>query len=563
MAGEARRPSGADDEEPADELFRTLSAPAAVNRDDPPADKPATYLLEDRDVQKPKYGLEDIETLSEEDQCQHPMEWLAPTPPAPVAMPPTEPAATDTTTVSPVCPSMTSLTMPALLPAVMGTMPMPMVASVPAAPLPALPLQHIDTTSISIPVPLPAVMPLPLPIPLPGTASVGGGDIPVVVGTATPAGLPPALGLAEPGPSGITCQPGLMEGPAPLPPGAQFVQLHPSVAPQGGFCGAMPSMGVPLAVFPHPAPVCIPMPPACYDAGGPASQPLTCQNTPIDLGSSPASLTCSAAAFSPSCPATFMSSTSKAGFSKFGTAPPLSPQTSPSGAATGRRQWGTNTAGGARTEALKDDQDQRQRRYLTVKPTTSMSLSQAGPLFGTEHQFHNETARMGKLSTDCRHFTKEEYEGRLSVITEAEVHSQGEMRYALQFTHGVLSSADGVGFIFSPKLPCPKNIQRIVSIFVNRTGRICVRAHSEVIKSGIAVKQFEIGDWVEVTMNLDDQTADFKVWPAKGGLASCASLSYGQALASLRMEIPILPKASSGYFACVVKHQGVGISLGS
>lgn len=30
-----------------------------------------------------------------------------------------------------------------------------------------------------------------------------------------------------------------------------------------------------------------------------------------------------------------------------------------------------------------------------------------------------------------------------------------------------------VGFILSSDLPCTKNIQKIVSVFANRTGRIC------------------------------------------------------------------------------------------
>mmetsp|Transcript_34185 Transcript_34185/g.106366 ORF Transcript_34185/g.106366 Transcript_34185/m.106366 type:complete len:356 (+) Transcript_34185:1-1068(+) len=188
---------------------------------------------------------------------------------------------------------------------------------------------------------------------------------------------------------------------------------------------------------------------------------------------------------------------------------------------------------------------------------------QRGPPFGQLHRFHEEIKATGHLSEDGRHFTKEQFKGRLSVITEDEVHSQGVHKYVVTFTGGELSSADGVGFIFSSKLPCPKNIQRIVSIFANRTGRICVRAHSEVVRSDIGVKQLEIGDTVAVTIDLDRQIAEFAVWPAAGGRPSTASVAFGAMLQTLRKQLPSLAQTTCGYFACVVKHVGVQVALGS
>lgn len=186
-----------------------------------------------------------------------------------------------------------------------------------------------------------------------------------------------------------------------------------------------------------------------------------------------------------------------------------------------------------------------------------------GPPMGKLHRFHAETAKMGTLSYDGRIFTKQEFKGRLSVITEHEIHSRGVMRYAVQFTEGELSSADGVGFIFSTKLPCPKNIQKIVSIFANRTGRICVRAQTEVVRSDISVKAMELGDWLEMVIDLEEQRADFTVWPSDGSMPSSASLAFGETLDSLRRNIPSLPKTNCGYLAVVVKHTGVTVTLGS
>eukprot|EP00443_Scrippsiella_acuminata_P048494 CAMPEP_0115225072 /NCGR_PEP_ID=MMETSP0270-20121206/29910_1 /TAXON_ID=71861 /ORGANISM="Scrippsiella trochoidea, Strain CCMP3099" /LENGTH=723 /DNA_ID=CAMNT_0002639419 /DNA_START=83 /DNA_END=2254 /DNA_ORIENTATION=+ len=185
------------------------------------------------------------------------------------------------------------------------------------------------------------------------------------------------------------------------------------------------------------------------------------------------------------------------------------------------------------------------------------------PPFGMLHRFHRETDTMGHLSEDARQFRKENFSGRLSVVTEDQIHSKGTMRYCVQFTGGELSAADGVGFILSSKLPCPKNIQRIVSIFANRTGRICIRAQSEVIRSDIGVRPIEIGDWVAVTVNLDELIAEFAVWPAGGGQPSTAAFHFATALETMRARIPGIPNTTSGYFACVVKHVGVSMKLGS
>lgn len=187
----------------------------------------------------------------------------------------------------------------------------------------------------------------------------------------------------------------------------------------------------------------------------------------------------------------------------------------------------------------------------------------AGPAFGNLHTFHLETGKMGLLSADKRSFTKQEFKGRLSVVTESEIHTQGTMRYAVQFSSGELSSADGIGFIFSARLPCPKNIQKIVSIFANRTGRLCVRANAEVIRSDISVRPLELGDWLEMTVNLEAQLAHFTVWPRDGGMPSCASLAFGDMLDALKSRIPTLPKVTCGYMAIVVKHIGVSVVIGS
>mmetsp|Transcript_31872 Transcript_31872/g.74515 ORF Transcript_31872/g.74515 Transcript_31872/m.74515 type:complete len:504 (-) Transcript_31872:153-1664(-) len=181
-----------------------------------------------------------------------------------------------------------------------------------------------------------------------------------------------------------------------------------------------------------------------------------------------------------------------------------------------------------------------------------------GPAFGCMHQIHPEARKSGELSEDNRFFKKTAYQGLLTTITETQVRTGGQHRYVAQFCGGCLSSADGVGFIFSPCLPCPKNIQQITSVFVNRAGCICFRSNSQVTRSQVKVKQLEIGEWIEVTVDLSAQMATFTVWPVKedAGPVS-ASFSFGKEQVKTSADLRV------GYFACVVKHHGVSIQIAS
>jgi len=187
-----------------------------------------------------------------------------------------------------------------------------------------------------------------------------------------------------------------------------------------------------------------------------------------------------------------------------------------------------------------------------------------GPPFGDQHRFHEETETMGILSEDRRSFTKVHYKDRLSLVTESEIHSRGVLRYAMQFSGGELSCADGLGFVFSSSLPCPKNIQRIVSIFVNRAGRICLRAHNEVKRFDVGVKRLELGDWISVVVDLEEQTATFTVWPKAGFRPSTACFAFGHILANINERLPRNRAIKAmGHFACVIKNEHTTVTLGS
>ncbi|CAJ1345726.1 unnamed protein product [Effrenium voratum] len=191
------------------------------------------------------------------------------------------------------------------------------------------------------------------------------------------------------------------------------------------------------------------------------------------------------------------------------------------------------------------------------------SILSTGPPVGKSHRFHQKSSCMGVLSSDARTFTKRYNKGRLSIISENKVHFQGSVRYAVQFTDGELCSADGVGFILSSDLPCTRNIQKIVSIFANRTGRICVRVHDEVERCQERVKCLEIGDWLEVGADLVNQTVSFTVWPQDGSAPSFATVSFKEILKQARGKVSGLPRNPCGFLAVVVKHLGVSVSFGS
>merc|ERR1719161_2436830 len=135
------------------------------------------------------------------------------------------------------------------------------------------------------------------------------------------------------------------------------------------------------------------------------------------------------------------------------------------------------------------------------------------PAVGMLHYFHNECRTMGQVDPNFRSFSKAGYEGRLSVVSESQVRDKGVQRYLVQFTAGELSVADGVGFVFSPRLPCAKNIQRIVSIFVNQRGRICLRVFADIVRASAFIKPLECGDWVEMAIDLEGKMATFNIWP--------------------------------------------------
>jgi len=204
------------------------------------------------------------------------------------------------------------------------------------------------------------------------------------------------------------------------------------------------------------------------------------------------------------------------------------------------------------------------------RPPELPELGSGAPI-GVLHSFHQEARDMGQVNNDFRMFTKVGFEGRLSVVSESRVHTDGLHRYLVQFSSGELSRADGVGFVFSSRLPCAKNIQRIVSIFVNQRGRICMRVFTDIVRASAYVKPLELGDWVEMAIDLDRKVATFNIWPrtptgwptTSGQPASSAEFPFGNKLSKVNQAGLKPVKLNVGHLACVVKNVGVTVTLGS
>merc|ERR1719465_159309 len=93
---------------------------------------------------------------------------------------------------------------------------------------------------------------------------------------------------------------------------------------------------------------------------------------------------------------------------------------------------------------------------------------------------------------------------------ESLLHTCGWHWYSARFSSSSVSDADGMGFVFTPCFPCPKDIQHTVSIFLNKHGVVSTRVFDSVSKTraGSWVK-FETGDWVDLEVDLDKQVVVF------------------------------------------------------
>ena len=135
-----------------------------------------------------------------------------------------------------------------------------------------------------------------------------------------------------------------------------------------------------------------------------------------------------------------------------------------------------------------------------------------------DFRWHEESATMGLLSDSGKAFTKKEFDGRLSMVTESSIHKSGVFRYVVYIEEGPMSVADGFGFVFSNALPCKKNIQKIDSIFINKKGKICARIHNEMeMLNTNSIGTIDVGSIIELIIDLDNLEGTFSLYsPPRG-----------------------------------------------
>lgn len=89
-----------------------------------------------------------------------------------------------------------------------------------------------------------------------------------------------------------------------------------------------------------------------------------------------------------------------------------------------------------------------------------------------------------------------------------------------------------------------------------------MRSGRNVVRATPAVRRWEVGDYIEVIVNLDELIATFRVWPRSGRAPSVATLDFGAGFAQLGSASAAVERRT-GYLAAVVQNLGVTIALRS
>jgi hypothetical protein len=169
-------------------------------------------------------------------------------------------------------------------------------------------------------------------------------------------------------------------------------------------------------------------------------------------------------------------------------------------------------------------------------------------------RWHSESSTMGVLSEDGRTFTKFEFDGRLSMLTDDKVKDSGVHRYLVHIDDNTenFSAADGFGFVFGDRLPCRKNIQKIDSIFINKRGQICTRVHNLPTVKHAETAPLDVGKFVDIVVDLDKLSIAFSVLDRDLLCLGSAAVEFG---ATTQIT------GKKGFFCAVVKHAQTSLTF--
>ncbi|XP_053991769.1 uncharacterized protein LOC128883436 isoform X2 [Hylaeus volcanicus] len=173
---------------------------------------------------------------------------------------------------------------------------------------------------------------------------------------------------------------------------------------------------------------------------------------------------------------------------------------------------------------------------------------------GQQPMWHPDASKIGGLFDRDSVFVKYFKDGSISLIYEQQLRHRGLHGYSLTIVDGQILPSDGIGFVFADRVPCSKNIKRLWSIFVNRTGHIIKRMGSHMERQANPhLPPLQLGNCVAMILDLDKYVASFQTTDSKGKILARAKID----LISFAEKVD----ASQGYLCAVLTKSGVVLRM--
>lgn len=215
-------------------------------------------------------------------------------------------------------------------------------------------------------------------------------------------------------------------------------------------------------------------------------------------------------------------------------------------------------------QAVAPEQLPAESSTASVSPQAVQFGPPLEPNFSNHHAFAGQCWRSGILTLG-RRFTKVVTDRFSTVVVEDSVHFGGTVKYLVQFTHGSMSSANGVGFTFADDLKETCDIRSLTSIFLNKHGYVCFRTRNIITKLSDHVKTLEIGDWIELFVDLNYGVARFTVYPHFRDGVKSLTTNFAERIRGIEKAARLSPAIdlTRGCLSCVVRHASTSLTLGS
>jgi hypothetical protein len=193
------------------------------------------------------------------------------------------------------------------------------------------------------------------------------------------------------------------------------------------------------------------------------------------------------------------------------------------------------------------DQTHTRKYKREESPIYQPAIIEECPIYTDQSvSFHASVGSMGILEDGNKLFTKTEFDGRLSMVTESEILKTGKRSYLVELVTDI-SAADGFGFVFHNQLPCKKNIKLIDSIFISKKGHVCTRIHELPTVKHSELVNLEKGMIIGIEVDMDTNHIHFYVFDQKKILLANSSINFQETTSLLGLH--------EGFFCAVLKHR--------